>query len=213
MKIFYVIMLAASVIFFQSCEIYFIPCTSDKNPEEIKTILMPVKTGNKWEYNVNTFEKGTVTETTGMELEISDLDEVYYKDTDLKKHFVKIYRVKRDGVTNTRWGYLKCEDGAALVKEYGYSPKELEAGRTLPDNIKDGWIDPRDEDIKWSGPEKVTVPAGTFDCWACEFPDRDNPKILIREYYSKGVGLVKSQSMNWKRTIQKTIELTTYKVN
>ncbi len=200
-------------IIFPSCEVYFVPCTNDIHPDKIKTTLMPVSTGNHWEYTINAFEKGKVTETNGMTLEIGGLDSVYYKDRELKRHSVMIYRVRKNGVTNTRWGYLKCENGAALVKEYGYSPGELELGRTLPDNVAPGWEDPRNDDVVWSGPEQITVPAGTFECWACEFTDLDDPKIIVREYYSKGVGLVRSQYMNWKKTIQRSMELVSYKVN
>lgn len=213
MKLGYILLICVIFIFMQSCEIYFYPCVSDKHPDLIETKLMPVKTGNKWSYTVSYYEKGKVVSTNEMTLEIAGLDSVYYKDTDLHKHNLLIYRIKTDGRMNTRYGYLKCDDGVAFVKEYGYSPKELEEGRTLPNDVTAGWVDPRDKDIQWSGPETVTVPAGTFECWACEFYDKKDPKILTREYYSKGVGLVKTQFMNWKRTIQSTNVLTSYSVN
>jgi hypothetical protein len=213
MKLGYLFLFGAILLLMQSCEIYFFPCVSEKHPDQIETKLMPVKTGNKWSYTISYYEKGKVASTKEMTLEIAGLDSVYYKDTDLHKHGLLIYRFKTNGRMNTRYGYLKCDDGVAYVKEYGYSPRELESGRTYPNEIHAGWKDPRDNEIEWSGTEKVTVPAGTFECWACEYYDKEDPKILIREYYSKGVGLVKSQFMNWKRTIQSTNELTSYSVN
>ncbi len=211
MKNKYAIHIITLTLLLSSCQTAFIPCVDESaDPESIQSKLMPVKTGNKWIYDVNLFEKKAIVSTDKKTLEIGKIDSVYYMDDDYNKHYVPIYRIIDNGHPNTMYGYIKCSDGVIFAKEFGYSPRELEEGRTLPDNVVPDWEDPRCSKVRWWGPVKVTVPAGTFECWACDYTDRFDQKVLRCEYYSVGVGLVKVEYMSWKRTVQSNMELTTY---
>lgn len=62
------------------------------------------------------------------------------------------------------------------------------------------------------GQEKITTPAGTFDCW--KFSSRNitltgdhKDAALVESYYADGVGLVKMISYNLSGKIQSSVEL------
>ena len=82
--------------------------------------------------------------------------------------------------------------------------------KTIPENPLKGWEDPRNEDVIWKDKIEVTVPAGTFECWYCQW--RDKQWDVHREYYAKGVGLVKSERYTRRGTLLSKFELVSYEL-
>ncbi len=206
----HIIIIILTLIALNSCTNTFIPCQSESKPGQAVTSLMPVAEGNEWIYERHAYDlKGNVTDSSRRDVKIGPPDTLFYKDDNLDKQYVHAYRVISNG-NPVIYSYIVCGQGAIYVEEYGYSPGEIFTGRTIPNDIQNGWVDPRNEDIVWKGPVKVTVPAGTFDCWVCEFVLHKNQKSIYREYYSRGIGLVKVEELNRKDRILATLELTKY---
>lgn len=105
-----------------------------------------------------------------------------------------------------------------------FTPNNLKVGQTLPDNemnmvIKastmtiDGHV--KTYERKVVGKEKVTVPAGTFDCMVIE--SRSDIKLMISKksktkmWIAKGVGIVKQETYNKKGKLQSSEKLTLFK--
>ncbi|WP_067151109.1 TapB family protein [Pseudotamlana agarivorans] len=102
-------------------------------------------------------------------------------------------------------------------------PNNLSVGKTLPDNnlemdIKAGSMDMKFKvktyNRKVTGKEKVTVPAGTFDCFVLE--QETEMHMLItkhtksKQWIAEGVGLVKQETYNKKGKFQGKEELTAF---
>lgn len=208
-----ILLLFFAIALLSSCSSVFIPCHTDMPPESFKTTTMPISTGNSWNYTYTKINReGEVTKTVKTVREIGGLDTLFYKDANLDKRNVTVYKIKIDNKIAKNFYYMKCEEGVTLIRCYEYAPDEIGYGRTIPDNPADKWEDPRYADSKWAGPEKVTTPAGEFDCWVCTFEDPFVKKKFIREYYAEGVGLVKTEWMNWKYRVLEKIELTDYTI-
>ena len=209
-----IIIITITTLILTSCGSVFIPCESELPQNEIKTTLMPVETGNKWVFKQYVINRDSTVDEKGQKIiEIAGLDSMYFKDEDLNKLPLRVYRYKENGTIVQDFTYLKCPDGVILCRSYGYAPKEIAIGRTLPENPSAGWEDPRDGSAAWDGPVDIAVEAGTFECWYTTYEDPFIPKRLLREYYSKGVGLVKTEMMNWKYRVLYKTELISYNIN
>ena len=196
------IMTACSTMRFQ-------PCRTDKKPSEIETEMLPVTTGNKWVYQEYVPKENTEDNPGRRTIEIGELDTLKYEKGG-SKHDIAVYRLHFNGVKNKYFAYLKCEDRVILAETYSRFPNTIYRGRTIPENPEKGWKDPLNSDVHWRGPETVETPAGTFECWVCEWLDRDLVRKRHREYYSRGVGMVKSEIYTYQKKLIARMELESY---
>lgn len=200
------------VLLILGCSQTFIPCTSGEINLDAKTLMMPVKTGNTWLYDEFEFSLGgDVLNKRERAIEIGGIDTVIYQDKNGTKE-AYIFSILMNDVKLEYYGYLKCSDGAVFVtiNKVGQY-RQLVSGRTIPNEPAVNWIDPKDDKVLWRGKDTITVPAGTFECWYCEWLDEQ--WNIRREYYAKGVGLVKSERFTKHRTLLGKMELVKYIVD
>lgn len=102
-------------------------------------------------------------------------------------------------------------------------PSDLSVGKTLPDaemnmNISvsgmDMAITTKIKNRKVIGKEKVTTPAGTFDCYVMTYDTSVsamgmNTDMSSKQWFAKGVGMVKQEDSS-KGKLQNTSELTAF---
>ncbi len=189
----------------------FRPCPSDKEQTEITTTMMPVAAGNKWVYQEYIPKENTEDNPGKRTIEIGELQTLKYEKGG-EKNDISVYSIYYNGDKNKFFYYLKCEDGAILVETYSRFPNTIYKGRTIPENPSKEFKDPFNPDIRWRGPETVETPAGTFECWVCEWLDRDLVRKRHREYYSRGVGMVKSEIYTYQKKLIARMELESYEI-
>lgn len=102
------------------------------------------------------------------------------------------------------------------------TPNELIVGQSLPENEIDILVKSsmnmtvkfKTFDRKVIGKEKITVPAGTFDCYivtaSLDAQVLVNKKTTTKSWLAKGVGLVKQETYSKKGDLEKTDFLTAF---
>jgi len=151
-------------------------CSESSSPSNKKIEILPLEIGNKWEYKISS------------EGEIKDMTTMVFKDTI---------------INNERWFDFGCllminrEDGLWLRYYDDKTNKwEEELRYKYPAVAGEQYSDSLDLVKVIAINEKVTVPAGTFNCYVYRIPlFEDN---YMDYYLCPGVGNIKTVSYeNW----------------
>lgn len=152
-------------------------CSESSSPSNKKLEILPLEIGNKWEYK------------TSLEGEINDMTAMIFKDTI---------------INNERWfNYGGCllminrEDGLWLRFYDDITNKWIEELRyKYPAVAGEQYSDSLDFVKVLSVNERITVPAGTFNCYVYRIPlFEDN---YMDFYLCPGIGGIKTVSYeNW----------------
>ncbi|MDO6761347.1 hypothetical protein Q4566_14135 [Tamlana sp. 2_MG-2023] len=109
-------------------------------------------------------------------------------------------------------------DGTMMV-----IPNNLKVGQTLPDNILNLKVSSSAMNMNFKikvynrkvvGEEKITIPAGTFDCMVIEHDSEINMLITkhtkSKQWIAKGAGIVKQETYSKKGKLESKQEMTSF---
>ena len=210
-------------LFIAGCSIVkFIPCSTDVNPNSFKSGIIPLDSGNFWVYKVETKGKPTYFQT----VVIGGIDTIYYKGenglTPILGYKVNFKSGFSPSSSNQIFYYIKCQEKVTLVKCDPKNPKFIiEPMNELLENPKIGDISPYDK-AEWVGIDSIETTYGILKCNVqskklyIPISDVNNIPLDVvtkdKLFFHKGIGLIRTLSLNRFNDIITNMELINYRV-
>lgn len=183
----------------------------------------PIDEGNKWEYEVTSFDGEERFDTHSFNL--CDIDTIFYK-IDGQRYPYEAYKVCLNDNPDEFFYFAKCEDGAYMIGVNDWYHKEIKSVFKISNNP--GQEAPN-KDFSWGEQKTISVPAGEYQVWTVESTrelsrrelavfNKGNKKLKTnkivkrRYYFAEGVGLVKMEEYSGPGVVAVEMKLTDFDV-
>ena len=219
------------ILLFSCTSVINLPCVQHERPDLIKTTIIPVKIGNFWKYLVHRSDNSPDSYNT---TSITGMDTLFYNDESGSKSVVA-YKIDLSSTSTSltnnymQFYYLVCDSNVIMVKS---DETKLIRGwavlNVFPENPQIGKIDFVNNKAWWKGTEEITTKFGKLSCYVWEKIEtaekvhfnNSGPNLKIikadytitRLYFSKGIGLVKTEIFDKKGRLNTSTELDSYQL-
>lgn len=190
----------------------FTPCIDKELNKNPGSSLLPLQTGNSWQYSITYFDEfGGQNQTRYLVLRVGEETSLslMHKGSVEK---IKAYKQIMDGNVQPDKYFTKCGNESYYLYSGEDSSEFISEAYTIINNPLVGKQDPLHSNREWKGIKVKAVPAGTWDCWMLEINDVNDSIITRHEYYVKDVGLIRQDDFGFEDRLRKRMELVTYKL-